>query len=269
MPSGNKQQVMINPNGSIQTTEARTTCMEDFGVAAMSQSDEVISDEVISDEVRNMLYCPFIKKCIVSIIIISSISFIPGWFILFNIFRANLDNMKEPLRLFMKILLPIVTGFVFLGISTLIIIINTILFKLITYWKYGNNTGFGERIVAMLCICITNVSITYVGSIVLYDWCQIRLLTVDDKYIISVIIVSSLLSGWCVQMIVTFIGYIVCVNKEHRLVINNKIYKKFFNTENEDNMVVVSAQISSKSTKCENQDVVGNEVDENKEHDLV
>jgi len=193
------------------------------------------------------------------------VSIIPGWIILFNIFRCDFDIIKQPLRLYMKILLSVETGAAFVGILSLIILINKIIFKIITYSE-NNKTDWGKNFAALLCICITNVSTSYVGYMVLYDWGQIKLVTVEDKYINGVIIITSFIAGWVIHITMTYISFRMCFTKQNREVIDKKIYKLVFNVKNENNMAQVTGEYISKNTKS---DITDNEEILNKEDKIT
>ena len=202
----------------------------------------MIKQEAAETQTTEPICFTVVKYTIISFIKLIIVSIPPGWFILFNIFGCNLDIIREPLRLYMKLLLSFDIGAAFIGILSLIILINNIMFKVITYSESKNNVGCGQKFAALFCICVTNISTTYVGYAVLYDLGELKLVTVEDKYINSVIIMTSLITGWVIHICGTFIGFRMCFSKQHREVIYKKLYKKVFNVESKDIMVHVKAR---------------------------
>lgn len=229
----------------------------------------MIKQEGAETQTTEPICFTLVKNTIISFIKLIIVSILPGWFILFNIFGANLNIIREPLRLYMKLLLSVEIGAAFLGILSLIILINKIIFKLITYSESKNNVGCGQKFVALFCICITNISTTYVGYAILYDLGQLKLVTVEDKYINSVIITTSLITGWVIHICGTFIGFRMCFSKQHREVISKKLFKKVFNVESEyNNMVEVTAtEIVDKKNKKIKMNTNSESTDEIKELD--
>ena len=221
MPSSKETQIMIKQEGAETQTVNKNAC------------NIVIKNSAI-----------IIAKLVV-------VSFLPGWFILFNIFRANLDIIPAKVRLFMKILLAVETGATFLCVSTLIMLINKTIYNILTYFSYKNNTSCGQKIVALFCICITNVSVAYAGYSMLFDFLQIRIETVEPKYKNIVYIVTSLQAGWVMHIIGSLIGIRFCFSKEHRQIIYKKFYQKCFNIEQDDTELVMAEIVDKKNKKEE------------------
>jgi len=189
-------------------------------VAISKQHDETKSNDELNLKV--------IKYSIRDSIKISVVSLLPGWFIVFNVFNVNLDTIPESLRLFVKILISIDVGIVFLGISLSIIFINRCMYNVIIPKK----STCDHKIMTLFCVCITNFSLGYVGYCLLYNLCKVNVETLDTPYKQCVILVSSLMSGWILNIIGAMISMKYCFTREERKNIYELLKEKCFDFEN-------------------------------------
>ena len=182
-----------------------------------------------------------IKYTILYITMISFASVLPGWFILFHVLNIDLELIPQSIRLFLKILISIEVGAGFLGISSLIMLVNKCLFDCLNDEKFS-----GQRLVSLFCICIANISITIAGYCILYDLCQLNIENVvDPTYVNFVLVVSSHITGWVLLLISTMIGVRCCFDKQTREV----LYKKISNKIHPRTVTVTAEMISTDDDK--------------------
>lgn len=132
---------------------------------------------------------------IIYIIFISIVSILPGWLVMYDVFKVEIVSTPRSLEIFIKTIVAISGGFAVLITLTLTIIMNARIYD----WLYENSCRITATIccnpVIIFCILVMNTGITYVGYNVLYDLCKVKL-DINPRFELFVIIISSLSTGW-------------------------------------------------------------------------
>lgn len=159
----------------------------------MSTTQSVTTKSVIQNAFDNAV--EKIIHIIIYIIIISLVSILPGWIVMYDLFKVEIVSTPKSLEIFIKTVVAISGGFAVLLTLTLTAIMNARIYD----WLYEKNCKLIASLcchpVIIFCVLVINTGITYVGYIVLYDLCELEI-EVKHRFELVVIIITSLLSGW-------------------------------------------------------------------------